>query len=44
MFTTLEVSKFDKFNEVNERQSLNMLFIYDTCEVLKLDNSIELNE
>ena len=41
---TPEVSKFDKFKEVNDEQSVNNLQIYLTFEVRKLDKSKEVKE
>ena len=37
---TCEVSKFDKFNEVNDEQPSNIHRILFTFEVLKFDKSI----
>jgi hypothetical protein len=33
--------KLDKFNEDNDLQYTNILFIVETCEVLKVDKMIE---
>ena len=41
---TLDVSKCDKSNEVNEPQFSNILFIQVALDVLKFDKSKELNE
>ena len=41
---TLDVSKLDKFNEVNDLQLLNKLSIVVTSDVFKLDKFKEVNE
>ena len=40
---TFDVMKLDKFNEDNELQYTNILFIVETCEVLKEDKMSEYN-
>ena len=44
MFTTFEVSKLDKSNEVKFEHPSNILTIYVTFEVSKLDISNEVND
>jgi hypothetical protein len=41
---TFDVLKEDKFNEIKDLHSLNMLLIYVTCDVSKLSKFIEIKE
>ena len=43
-FVTIDVSKFDIFNEVNETQSENILWAFIRFGVLKLDKSNEISD